>query len=295
MWFFWFGLLGIGAGAFGVMVGTGGGLILVPTLLIFSDMHPQVVAGTSLTLVAVNSLSGFLAYRRLKVIDFRSGLLFAMAAIPGSVIAPLVVKSVPEHTFRILFGILVIGIAIQMLIKERPKSQRQKHLLQDNKVRPISRNNCGTTNPILPFRYHLKKSSRSIITKDGTLIRYDFDEILATSFNLILGFVSAFFGTGGGFLRTPLLISAFGFPVRVAVATSVFALSIYAPIGSAVHALLDHVDWYPTFFWVGAGMVIGSQTGARVAANLKSAWLIRILVVLLLVMGVRLLLQGLME
>lgn len=295
MWSFWLGLLGIGVGAFGVMVGTGGGLILVPTLLIFSDMHPQVVAGTSLTLVSINSLSGFLAYRRLKVIDFRSGLLFAIAAIPGSVMAPLVVKSVPGHTFRILFGILVIGIAIQILIKERPKSQRQKHLLQDVKLKSIPRNDAGTANRSLPLRYRLKKNSRAIITKDGTLIRYDFNEILATSFNIILGFVSAFFGTGGGFLRTPLLISAFGFPVRVAVATSVFALSIYAPVGAMVHVLLDHVNWYPTFFWVGAGMLIGSQTGARLAAKLKSAWLLRILMLVLLVMGLRLLLQGLME
>ena len=55
--------------------------------------------------------------------------------------------------------------------------------------------------------------------------------------------MSSFFGTGGGFIRTPLLISWFGFPVTVAAATSIFALSIYASFGGAIHILRGNVEW----------------------------------------------------
>ena len=126
----------------------------------------------------------------------------------------------------------------------------------------------------------------------GETFEYEFNEALAAAFNFVLGFISAFFGTGGGFLRTPVLVAAFGFPVRVAVATSIFALSIYATVGAGVHALLGHVEWYPTFVSAGAGLLVGSQIGVWLAPKVKSQWTIRMLIALLLVMGVRLLVQA---
>jgi hypothetical protein len=87
-------------------------------------------------------------------------------------------------------------------------------------------------------------------------------------------------------------VAAFGFPVRVAVATSVFALSIYATVGAAVHAGLGHVDWYPTFVWAGVGFLVGSQIGARLADRVPAVWLMRLLAAVLLAMGLRLLAQA---
>ena len=103
---------------------------------------------------------------------------------------------------------------------------------------------------------------------------------------------AAFLGTGGGFLRTPVLVAVFGFPVRVAVATSVFALSIYATVGATVHAGLGHLDWYPTFVWAGVGFLVGSQIGTRLVGKVPTVWLIRLLVAVLLAMGGLLLAQA---
>ena len=267
----WLVLLGLGTGAFGVTVGTGGGLILVPLFLLFFDMEPALVAGTSLCLVAVNSFSGSAAYHRLGLVDRRSGLLFAVAAIPGSVLAPFAVEAVTGSAFRVLFGLLLVGLAVQMLL--RP---------------PIGAAAQAKSSPLVSSMVR----SRRITASSGQVFQYEFDEALAAGFNVLLGFISAFFGTGGGFLRTPVLVAAFSFPVRVAVATSVFALSIYATAGGAVHAYLEHVDWYPTFVWTGIGLLAGSQIGARVAATIQTQWIMRLLIVLLLAMGVRLLVQG---
>ena len=76
----WLLLLGFGTGTLGVMVGIGGGIVLVPVLLFATDMEPAVVAGTSLALVAVNSYAGSWTYRRMGLVDLRSGLLFSAAA-----------------------------------------------------------------------------------------------------------------------------------------------------------------------------------------------------------------------
>ncbi len=264
----WLIILGLGTGIYSVFVGTGGGLILAPMLLIFFGKNPEAVAGTSLALVAINSFSGTAAYHRLRLIDRRSGLLFAAAALPGSVSAPFIVEHVESHTFSTLLGLILVALALYML------------------VRPII-NSWVTLRPRRSI--HISVTTRQITTLDGQLHKYQFNELLATSINLLIGFMAAFFGTGGGFLRTPVLIAVFGFPVRIAIATSVFALSIYATMGATVHAYLGHVDWYPTLFWTGLGLIAGAQIGARMAATIRSEWITRMLVILLLAIGLNLL------
>ncbi len=265
-------LVGLGAGAFGVMVGAGGGIIMVPVLLLFFDLEPAVVAGTSLALVAVNSFSGAAAYLRMRLVDRRSGLLFAAAAIPGSLIAPFAVAALAPDLFRVIFGALLLALSVHMLVR-RTGAEDQQH--QDRAVR-ISR---------------WKKTPRRV-ESGSEVYEYEFDEGLAIGFNAVLGFISAFLGTGGGFLRTPILVAGFEFPVRVAVATSVFALSIYATVGAVVHAGLGHLDWYPTFIWAGVGFLVGSQVGAQLGTRVPVLWIMRLLAVVLLAMGARLVAQA---
>ena len=268
-------LLGFGTGAYGVLIGAGGGFILAPILLIFFDLEPEVVAGTTLGVVALSSLSGTQAYRRMGLIDYRSGLLFAAAAIPGAVLGPFVVTQIAGDTFRILFGILLLGLTLQLLL--RPVESEEEA--------------AAGPAPLIGRR----GGDRRITTSEGQVLKYRFNEPLATSFNVVLGFMSSFFGTGGGFLRTPLLISLFSFPVRVAVATSLFALSIYTTAGAATHAALGHIEWYPTFVWAGLGLVVGSQVGALASSRVKSRWIVRLLGVAVFSLGVSLLVQGLLE
>jgi uncharacterized membrane protein YfcA len=269
----WFLLLGMGTGAFGVMTGTGGGVIMVPVLLLLFDMEPTAVAGTSLALVAVTSFSGSVAYLRRRLVDKRSGLLFAAAALPGSVVAPFAVKEVGGDVFRALFGVLLLSLAVHTLVKTLRRVEEESAASQSVKT--------GVR-------------TRHITDASGQNYDYRFNEALAAAFNFVVGFVSAFFGTGGGFLRTPVLVSVFGFPVRVAVATSIFALAMSATAGAGVHALLGHVVWYPTFVFAGLGLLIGSQAGVRLAGGTWNQWTMRMLIALLTVMGARLLFDALM-
>ncbi len=254
------------------MVGTGGGIILVPMLLLFFDLEPEVAAGTSLTLVAMNSFAGSYTYTRLGFVDRRSGLLFAAVAIPGSVLAPFAVANIGGDLFRILFGTLLVVLAVQVLFRS----------YLPTRVKKPKRVNA--------FRSFI--TERQINTKRGQRFRYHFNEPAATSINFIIGFVSAFLGTGGGFLRTPLLVAVFNFPARVAVATSVFALSFYATAGSLVHASLGHVDWFPTVVFAGLGILVGGQVGARIAVKMRGAWILRLLVLILVIMGGQVLFEG---
>ena len=265
-------LVGVVSGAYGVLVGAGGGFIISPVLLTLSDSEPETIAGTVLTAIAVNSILVAWTYRSMKVVDYRSGLLFAAAAIPGAVIGAFVVGEVAPDIFRTLFGVLLVLLAVQLAVRPRVpedvQTSRPRHLISSTVRR------------------------RNIRTESGEEYSYEFNEALATSFNVILGFISSFFGIGGGFLRTPILAIAFGFPVRIAAATSVFALAIYGTAGALTHAVLGHIDVFPTLVFVTAGLVVGGQIGARVSGRIRGAWALRMLMVVVLCLGIRLIWEG---
>lgn len=271
-------LIGFGTGLCGVVVGAGGGFILGPILLIFFDIEPEIVAGTTLALVAINSISGGIAFKRMGLVDIRSGLLFAAAALPGAIGAPFVIGAVEGNLFRLLFGILLVILSVGLILRQKvPESQ-------DLNSQP---------NQATVTKFISTVVTRTIITKENKVYMYEFNELLAMSVNIFLGFASSFFGTGGGFLRTPLLVYLFNFPVQIAVATSIFTLTFVATAGVITHVTLGNINWFPVLIMSGFGIVIGGQIGARIANKLQGVWIMRILLVLVLTLGGRLIYEGL--
>lgn len=277
----WLVLMGFGTGVYGVLIGAGGGFIIGPLLLIFFDIEPATVAGTVLALVAINSISGTITFRRMGTVDVRSGLLFAAAAIPGSVIAPFVISSVAPGLFQILFAVLLLLLGLRIAFSSlfRVKSSKQDSDAEATEARD-------------PRITNFMVKSREIPNPDGGTYKYRFNETFATAINVVLGFISSFFGTGGGFLRTPILVYSFGFPVRVAVATSIFTLSFYTTAGAITHAALGQIEFFPTMVFTGIGLIVGGQLGARLTRKVQSQWIMRLLLIVVLALGVKLLIQG---
>ena len=72
--FLWLIPMGFFTGAYGALIGAGGGFILVPALLIlFPNEAPEIVTSISLAVVFFNALSGTIAYARSQRIDYKIG------------------------------------------------------------------------------------------------------------------------------------------------------------------------------------------------------------------------------
>ena len=112
----WFLPIGIFVGTYGTLIGAGGGFILVPLLLIlFPDESPALVTATSLAVVFVNSVSGSIAYARARRIGWKTGLLFALATVPGAIAGSYLVKYIPRDAFAVGFGCLLLLLAAYLL------------------------------------------------------------------------------------------------------------------------------------------------------------------------------------
>jgi uncharacterized membrane protein YfcA len=111
-------LLGVAVGAFGTLIGAGGGFLLVPILLLlYPDESVQTITAMSLAVVFFNAASGSIAYARLGRIDYRTGLIFAVASAPGAILGSLATAYLQRGVFDVLFGLLLVVLGIYLVIR----------------------------------------------------------------------------------------------------------------------------------------------------------------------------------
>ncbi|MGD9734125.1 MAG: sulfite exporter TauE/SafE family protein [Solirubrobacterales bacterium] len=258
-------LLGLAVGAFGTLVGAGGGFILTPVLLIlYPNLAPATITSISLLVVFFNALSGSLAYARLRRIDYRSGARFAAAAIPGSVLGALAVRSVPIRAFDAIMAIVLVASAVAVI---RLKPHAERPYPKGRTVR------------------------REIVDKLGVTYRYRVALRRGTIYSTGVGFVSSFLGIGGGIVHVPLMVGTLGYPTHVATATSHFVLVFITGAGSATHLVggaLTVGDGLRRALALSLGVLPGAQVGARLSQRFSGPFIRRLLGFALLALALRL-------
>jgi uncharacterized membrane protein YfcA len=260
-------LLGFGIGVFGTLVGAGGGFILTPVLLlVYPQSTPALLTAISLIVVFFNAGSGSLAYARQKRIDYRSGAVFALCTLPGSVLGVLVANRVSRPGFDVMMGVALSALAWWLV-----RSGGQAHAGHDGPGSP-----------------------RTIVDRDGYEYRYRANVRLGALFSIGVGFVSSFLGIGGGVVHVPLLVTVLGFPTHVATATSHFVLMWMALVATVAHALsgtFHHAVGLRRAAALSVGVVFGAQVGAMLSQRLSGTVIQRMLAVGLLALGARLVLS----
>ncbi|MDY5614453.1 sulfite exporter TauE/SafE family protein [Methanobrevibacter boviskoreani] len=115
-------IVGLAAG----LLGVGGGFLMVPlqyfalqTIGIPSDLAFRIALGTSLTCIIPTSLSGAYTHIKESKIDIlKPGIMFGVFGIIGGFIGGNISTIIPTRALEILFGLLLIGIAINMFLKK---------------------------------------------------------------------------------------------------------------------------------------------------------------------------------
>jgi uncharacterized membrane protein YfcA len=124
--YLWLLPLGFLVGAYGTLIGAGGGFLLVPILLLlYPQETPETITSISLAVVFFNALSGSFAYARLKRIEYRSGLIFSAATIPGAILGALTTAYVPRRFFDSIFGLLLLAVSVFLMINPEAGSRNR--------------------------------------------------------------------------------------------------------------------------------------------------------------------------
>jgi uncharacterized protein len=133
-------IIGIAAGMLGGLVGVGGGLIIVPSLVYFIGMSQKTAQGTSLGLIMLPvGILGVLQYYKQGHVDFKVVGLLAMGFLAGSFLGSKVALNLPQETVKKTFAVLMIIIAIKILFFDN-------HLNKDDETKTAD---VAKTNPII--------------------------------------------------------------------------------------------------------------------------------------------------
>ena len=97
------------------LVGAGGGFLIVPALVLLGGLPMRDAVGTSLLVIALNSLAGFAGYLSHVAIDIRLALSVTGAALAGAVAGAVVSHRVDPARLRRGFAGFVVAMAVWML------------------------------------------------------------------------------------------------------------------------------------------------------------------------------------
>lgn len=114
------------------LVGVGGGFLIVPALVLFAGLPMKRAVGTSLLVIAMNSMSGFLAYAGTVPIDWRYTALFTALAIAGVFAGSSMVKYLSQSGLKRAFAIFLIGVAAFILLQSALARRDSRAAIQES-------------------------------------------------------------------------------------------------------------------------------------------------------------------
>ncbi len=111
-------MYGVAVGLATGLLGAGGGFLLIPTLVLFVGLRMKEAVGTSLLIIALNSLIGFTGDIGHFNIDWMFLTIITTIAIAGIILGGLISKKVKGDKLKKIFGWFVMLMGIYILIKE---------------------------------------------------------------------------------------------------------------------------------------------------------------------------------
>jgi uncharacterized membrane protein YfcA len=236
----------------------------VPILLfLYPEETPATITSITLTVAFFNALSGSIAYGRLKRIDYSSGLLFSLVAVPGAILGAYLIDFLGRGVFQYIFGSLLLLVSAYLLF------------------RPERKNNTAG-----PSRWQV---SRDITDRQGNNYRYSFNLLAGMTIAAAVGVISGLFGIGGGIIHVPAMTQILFFPIHIATATSHFVVAISTFAATITHIIAGtYTSDIGRVAVLSAGAVIGAQFGARFSQRVRGSLIVRLLALGLVVVAIRL-------
>lgn len=108
--------VGVLAGLLAGLFGVGGGILIVPGLVMAAHMPQRLAHGTSLAAVLPISIASLITYTAHDNVDWAAGLWLAIGAVAGAVLGTRLLHVLPHRTLGFLFAAILVASAIRLFI-----------------------------------------------------------------------------------------------------------------------------------------------------------------------------------
>ena len=220
------------AGVLGALTGLGGGVILIPVLVLLFHINIHYAMGTALISVIATSSGAAVAFLKKDLINIRIGMFLEMGAAAGALSGALLLAYLPVTLVTIIFsGVLLFSAYFSIKRLEETTPLQISH----------------------PWAQKLKLNEPHYAVQHVPA---------ALGLMTIAGILSGLLGIGSGAVKVLAMDQAMKLPYKVATTTSNFIIGITAAIGAGVYFSRGYIDPVLTFP-VMIGVLIGSISGAR--------------------------------
>jgi len=104
------------AGLFSGLFGVGGGVIMVPLLVLWLGYEERTATGTSLAAIVVIAAMATIAQGTYGNVDVAKGFLVGLPAVGGALFGTWLQQRVPNEAITLLFAALMVGVAIDLIV-----------------------------------------------------------------------------------------------------------------------------------------------------------------------------------
>lgn len=259
-------LFSILAGLLGALTGLGGGVIIIPVLVMLFDVNIHYAMGASLISVIATSSGSQAAYIREGYTNLRIGLFLETAAVVGALVGALFIAIVSKTFLTILFS-LVLFCSAYLTIKREERDDKNA----------------------APHPWAVALKLNGTYPQKNLTLSYQVQNVPLGFFIMgIAGLVSGLLGIGSGTLKVLAMDQALRLPYKVATTTSNFMIGITAAVSAGIYFSYGYI--IPALaFPVMLGVITGAFIGAKWLTRIHTRTLRLIFSIVICLLGLQML------
>jgi hypothetical protein len=242
-------ITGFGAGLLGALLGLGGGVFMVPALVLIFNLPTLTAIGTSNVAVVATSTAGASSYVRNRLANIRLGLLLLISTTAAALASSLLASYLPQRLLSGLFAVVLVYAALSML---RSRAAPQEKSSSEGGGEKASGMDLG-----LEDTYHDATTGKTEAYRPRNVRT-------GMSTSALAGVIAGLLGVGGGIVQMPVMTLLMRVPLKVATGTSNFMIGVTAT--SAAFVRYENGDIDPL---IAVPMALSVFIGAR-----AGAWLV---------------------
>jgi uncharacterized membrane protein YfcA len=256
------------AGLLGSLTGLGGGVVIVPVLVLLFKVDIRYAIGASLVSVIATSSGAAVAYVREGLSNIRIGMFLEVATTLGALLGAYLTARVSTHWIAIVFGIVLLYSAISSI---RHKSDT--HASSPTPLATKLELNGSFPTPTGPQAYSAQR--------------------IPLGFTIMLGAgtLSGLLGIGSGAVKVLAMDQAMRLPFKVSTTTSNFMIGVTAAASAGIYLARGYIQ--PAIAMpVMLGVLGGSVFGTHVLVRTRPSTLKSIFAIVIVALGVEMIYSG---
>lgn len=251
--------IGFTVGIVGGFIGVGGGFMVTPALVVLG-FPANFAVGTDTAHIAGKSIIATIRHSQLGNVDVKLAALMVVGTMTGAEGGVRLINYLKDKGEKIAdSAVLSASLCLMALIafitlRETMAARRRMQELK------AAGKTVGRDQQVSGMAAKLQRIRiPPMIYLSASRVTVSLWTVLAVG--VVAGFLSGFFGVGGGFIRVPAMIYLLGIPSLIAVGTDLFEIIVSSGYAALRHGMSHNVVIFASFIMI-FGAAIGAQIGA---------------------------------